>query len=349
MGMTTKVNPTTPSLHHSITPVLVVGGGSIGERHARCFLKTNECEVSLCEMDSAKRNKLAQTYALKQTFADFDKTPLNDFEVVVVATPAPFHIPQSLAAARAGCHVLCEKPLSDRFDGIQELIDTLTAKNRIGATAYTMRSVTAVRRVKDLIDDGKIGEPRFAVANVAQHFPPIRPDYQRIYFAKKFMGGGALFDMSPHTINMLEWFLGPEREISCMLDRLALEGIETDDTVILNMRYQSGALGQINCTMLARNFRCDISVHGTEGTLAYDYAKAEVALHTDGTPTAPPASVEKFPFERDDLYVEQARHFLAATRGEKPVACTLEEGWQTLRAVFAAQRSAESGHAEAVG
>jgi predicted dehydrogenase len=328
--------------------VLVVGGGSIGERHARCFLKSGECDVSLCEMDAAKRDRLAAAYALKSTVADFDKVPLGGFHTVVVATPAPFHIPQSLAAARAGCHVLCEKPLSDKFDGIRELIDTLQAQNRVGATAFTMRSVTPIRRLKEMIEAGRIGAPRFAVANVAQHFPSIRPEYQRIYFAKKAMGGGTLFDMCPHTINMFEWFLGPEREISCMLDRLALEGIETDDTTILNLRYRTGALGQIHCTMFARNYRYDITVHGTEGTLVYDYTTTGVSLHTNGVPTAPPASVEKFPAERDDLYVEQARHFLAATRGEKPVACTLEEGWQTLRAVFAAQRSAESGRAERV-
>jgi predicted dehydrogenase len=212
-----------------------------------------------------------------------------------------------------------------------------------------MRSVNAVQRLKELIDQGKIGVPRLAVCNISQHFPSIRPDYQRIYFAKKAMAGGTLFDMCPHMINMFEWFLGPERDVSCLLDRLALEGIETDDTTLLNFRYRSGAFGQINTTMIGRNYRYDITVHGTEASVVYDYVKTEVALYTHGVPNTPPASVEKFPAERDDLYIAQARRFLAATRGEQPVACTLEEGWQTLRAVFAAQRSAESGKTEPVG
>src|ERR1043166_2475009 len=80
--------------------VLVVGGGSIGERHVRCFLKTDECDVSLCEMDASKRDKIAKTYSVKQTLPDFAHVALGEFDVVVVATPAPFHIPQSLAAAR---------------------------------------------------------------------------------------------------------------------------------------------------------------------------------------------------------------------------------------------------------
>lgn len=328
--------------------VLIVGAGSIGERHTRCFLKTGECDVAVCEMDADKRDKVSKTYALKRTFDEFSKVPLDEFDVVVVATPAPFHMPQSLAAARAGCHVLCEKPLSNSFDGIQELIDTLKAKKRIGATAFTMRSVNAVRRVKDLIAQGKIGTPRFAVTNIGQHFPSIRPAYREIYFAKKAMGGGCLFDMCPHSINLMEWYLGPEREVSCVIDRLVLEGIETDDTTLLTLRHRSGALSQINVTMFARNFRYDITVDGTEGTLVYDYTKTEVSLYTQGAPPVTPASVEKFPSERDDLYVEQARHFLAATRGEKPVACTLEEGWQTLRSVFAAQRSAETGKAQTI-
>src|SRR5688572_18433601 len=110
--------------------VLIVGGGSIGERHVRCFLNTGECDVSLCETDAAKRERIASTYAVRESFAGFDKLQLSEFYAVIIATPAPFHIPQSLAAARAGCHVLCEKPLSDKPDGIQELIDTLRAKQR---------------------------------------------------------------------------------------------------------------------------------------------------------------------------------------------------------------------------
>lgn len=328
--------------------VLIVGGGSIGERHVRCFTKTNECDVSLCEVDSTKRDNHAKAYALKRTFAEFDKAPLGEFDVVVVATPAPFHIPQSLAAARAGCHVLCEKPISMSYDGIQELIDTLEAKKRTGATAFTMRSVNAICRMKVLIDEGQIGKPRYAVANIAQHFPSIRPTYREIYFARKAMGGGTLFDMCPHSMNLMELYLGPEAEIHCFTERLVLEGIETDDTAVINTRHQSGAISHINCTMIARNFRNDFTIHGTEGSLAYDLVKCEVSLHKDGSPTAPPASVETFPAVRDDLYIAQARHFLAATRGEKPVACTLEAGWQTLRAVFAAQRSAETGRAEKV-
>lgn len=327
--------------------VLIIGGGSIGERHVRCFLRTDECQVSLCEVNAARREQLAKNYPLTRSFTEFEQAPLAEFEVVVVATPAPFHMPQSIAAARAGCHVLCEKPISNQLDGIQELIDILQEKRKIGATAFTMRSVSALGRMKQHVDQGTIGTPRMAVANISQYFPHMRPAYREIYFAKKAMGGGTLFDMCPHSINLMEWFLGPESQVHCMMDRLALEGIETDDTALLNFRHRNGALSQINCTLISQNYRYDVSVHGTKGSVVYDYVKCEVALYIQPEPTYKP-TIETFPAQRDDLYVEQARHFLAATRGEKPVACTLEEGWQTLRAVFAAQRAAESGKSEKV-
>ena len=327
--------------------VLVLGGGSIGERHARCFLKTDECTVSMCDMDPAKREKLTGLYPLQHTFAEFEKIPLGNFDVVVVATPAPFHIPQSLAAARAGCHVLCEKPLSNKEDGIQELIDTLTAKKRVGATAFTMRSVPAFCRMKRLIDDGVIGTPKFAVASVSQNFPHVRPDYRQIYFAKKAMGGGTLFDMCPHLVNLMEWFLGPESEISCMNGRLAIEGIETDDTAILNLRHRDGGLSQVNCVMLAYHRRHDFIIHGTQGSIVYDYVACQLSLQTDPTSTRAPV-IEAFPAERDDFYIQQAKFFLSASRGAGPVPCTLEQGWQTLRAIFAAQRSMETGSSQKV-
>lgn len=328
--------------------VLVIGGGSIGERHVRCFLNSEECDVPLCEPDAAKRERLGQEYSLRQVFPNFDQVSLADFSAVVVATPAPFHISQSVTAARAGCHVLCEKPLSDTNDGIQELIDTLRHKERIGATAYTLRSITAVQRMKAMIDDGRIGVPRFATAIVSQHFPTIRPDYRQIYFASKSLGGGVLTDMCPHLLNLLEWFLGPEQELSCIMDRLVLDGIETDDVAALNIRYKNGALAQINTVMFGRDYRYEVVVHGTEGTLAYDRVKSELSLFKDGAPTAPPVEVERFAAGSDEPYIEQAKRFLAAMRDELAVACSLEEGWQTLSAVLAAQRSVETGRREPV-
>lgn len=323
------------------TNVIVVGGGSIGERHVRCFLRTAECDVSLCETDPVKRDKIAGLYSLQRTFSEFDNIPLNDFQAVVIATPTPLHISQSLAAAKANCHVLCEKPLSDKLDSIQELIDTLNATKRVGATAFNLRSTSAMFRMKELIHQGAIGSPRFSVANISQYFPVIRPDYQKIYFAKKSMGGGTLFDMCPHPTNLMEWFLGPEVEVSAIVERLALKGIETDDTAILNFRYHSGALSQINCTMLAYEYKNKLSVHGSTGSIVYDFVKGTLALYKQPEAKSQP-EIEKFAVGRDDSYVEQAKHFLAAIRSEKAVACTLEEGRQTLRAIFAAQKAAKT-------
>jgi predicted dehydrogenase len=302
----------------------------------------------LCEPDEGKRARIAATYSLQQNFANLLQAPLEQFDVVLVATPAPLQISQALLAAEAGCHVLCEKPLSDSEEGIQQLIDTLRAKQRIGATAYTLRSTGAARKMKSMIDAGNIGMPRFATAEASQHFPSVRPDYRDIYFAREAMGGGVLFDMCPHMVNLLEWFFGPEQDISCYKQRLVLEGIETDDISILNVRYHSGALAHINTVLFGRNYRAETVVHGSEGTLVYDRIKSELAFFTDGKPGSPPVEVHQFAVGHDEPYVEQAQMFLTAIRGEGEVVCTLEEGWQTLSAVFAAQRSAASGCSEVV-
>ena len=105
--------------------ILVVGGGSIGERHVRCILATKRAQVSLCDMNSELLQQVASRYSLHQTYTDFEAINLSQFDGVVICTPANWHVAQARKVVAAGVNVFCEKPLTVRDEGVQELLQEI--------------------------------------------------------------------------------------------------------------------------------------------------------------------------------------------------------------------------------
>src|SRR5438270_7419352 len=96
--------------------VLVVGVGSIGERHVRCFRATGRADLSLVEVNADVRSDVAGRYGVARAYASLDEALREPPDVAVVATPAPLHVPQAVALADAGVHVLIEKPLGTNLE-----------------------------------------------------------------------------------------------------------------------------------------------------------------------------------------------------------------------------------------
>src|SRR4051812_17753379 len=101
--------------------VLIVGVGSIGERHLRCFGSTGRAEMALCELNDKLREEVAARYQVERAFARFDDAVADHPDVGVICTPAPLHVPQAIELAESNVHVLIEKPLSTTLDGMERL------------------------------------------------------------------------------------------------------------------------------------------------------------------------------------------------------------------------------------
>ena len=119
--------------------VLVVGGGSIGERHVRCFQKTGRVEAMLCEIDDSTRERVCETYSLPFATNDLAAGLEENPGLVVICTPAHLHIVQALQTAEAGAHLLIEKPLSvaeGGEDGIDALVELVTERGLFASIEY---------------------------------------------------------------------------------------------------------------------------------------------------------------------------------------------------------------------
>ena len=327
--------------------VLIVGGGSIGERHLRCFLQTGLAKVSMCEPRPERMQFLNEAYNIDEPHADFDAIDLSAYDAVVVCTPPNLHIPMCRRAAMAGCHLLCEKPLSHTLEGVDDLIELVDSKGLVAGVAFVFRHMPGYATIRDLLNDGAIGKVKLVTYKSGQQFSKFRPDYKSIYFASKEMGGGAINDACSHSINFIQWCFGMPRELVAMHGHLSDMEIETEDAALILMRYgPSVPIVHIHQNLFQKDYAILQEYVGTEGTLRLGgkltQAGAQPELQIfrnddEGWQTIPMPQAE-----RDDYFLWQAEHFLAAMRGEKRPMTSLKEGKEVVQMCMAARESYET-------
>ena len=196
----------------------MVGGGSIGERHVRCFQQTARAEVTLCEIDDTVRHRVAETYSLGEAFADFDSALASNPDVAVICTPAHLHVAMAIRLAETGAHLLIEKPLSISTDDVDKLRSSVVERRLLAGVAYVYRTHPALAAMKRDIDNDRFGRPVQVVATSGQHFPFYRPAYRETYYTDRATGGGAIHDALTHLLNAAEWLVGPITRLAADAD-----------------------------------------------------------------------------------------------------------------------------------
>ncbi len=227
--------------------ILIVGGGSIGLKHARAF-GSLEPRPDLVVLDPRQEARARAVELGAETAGEaFEDVDIRAFDGVVICAPAPLHVPFAGRCLSEGVPVLSEKPLSHNRDGVDELI---RAAQRPGAppsgVAFTRRYHPAHEQMRELISGGELGRVLGVRVNAGQPFTTYRPDYKSIYFASHATGGGCMMDFASHFVDLTQWYAGPASGIAGFLRHLVLEGVEVEDTAALALDFSSGALGTIH-------------------------------------------------------------------------------------------------------
>ena len=324
-------------------PVLIAGTGGIGKRHIRGFIKTGRAELSVVEPDKAKLDEVLKTYSIKAGYADIKDAPLSSFAAAVICAPAHVHIPLGQACAEAGVPFLLEKPLAVTMEGVDKLIETVKRKGLVVRVAYVRRTSPEAIELHKQLGAGRIGEVKTCWINTSQEFPKYRPDYQKTYYAKKAMGGGAVLDAASHHIDLLMWTMGDVKEVAAMYDRLVLQGVEAEDTCVISLRFKSGGIAQININQFQKPNESVIEFAGTKGNLAIDFAKLKFANDDSGNWETVDHMAGLKPMEAHEArFALQANLFLDAVEGKPCHLTTLDEARKNLRVALAAKESYET-------
>ena len=324
-----------PKIHR----VLIIGTGSIGERHTRCFLNTGRADVQICELNRDVRLRVADTYGVESHVA-LEQALQNPPDIAVICTPAPLHVPIARQLVLAGTDVLVEKPLGTSTDGVDQLCWEVEQAERVVAGAYVSRQNPMLVEMKQAIDSGRFGKPLELIVQGGQHFPTYRPAFRETYYRDRETGGGAIQDGLTHSINTAEWLVGPLRYVAADCDRLVLDGVNVEDTVHVIGRHGSVMASYTLNQHQAPN-ETRIQVVCEKGVVRYEaHEQLWKSMVTPGNDWVLENQVS---LERDDLFVRQARMFLDAAEKGSPVSCTLAEGVQTLQANLAILAAADTG------
>lgn len=321
--------------------ILIVGVGSIGERHLRCFLATQRVEAIFCEPNDALRQTIADRYAAAKPFRSLDDAmAAGRIDMAVICTPAQLHIPMAIQLAKAGIHLLIEKPLSTSLDRIDELKRIIADRKLVAGIGYTWRSHPAFAEARRMIQEGTFGKPVQLISTGGQHFPTFRPAYRDIYYRDHRTGGGAIQDSLTHNINAGEGLVGPITRIAVDAEHKVLEGVNVEDTVNIIARHGDVMAGYLHNQHQAPN-EWTLTVVCEKGTVRMEAHTCSVRWITQPNGEW---QVKTFgPLERDTLYISQADAMLDALEQKGPVRCTVDEGLQTLKVNLAALESARSG------
>jgi 1,5-anhydro-D-fructose reductase (1,5-anhydro-D-mannitol-forming) len=262
---------------------------------------------------------------------------LTDPEIgaVYVAATNDLHAPYTIAAARAGKHVLCEKPLARTPAEAEAMIAACQAAGVRLGTAFQMRFHPAHQQIRALVQEGVFGEIRQARA---QHLMGLAPERQT-WRLDASAGGGPLFDIGSHAVDLLTFLTGqPVRGVSALLARQTFRDRANEDAAMLNLVLGTGALAQITVAFNTPYGHTAVELHGSAGSARLDNTPGQTADgHAEFRTTGGRGLLE---WEPCDLYAAEISAFAAAVAGTAPLEISGEAGLANLRVLVAAQQSA---------
>lgn len=311
-----------------MTRILVVGGGSIGQRHRRVLGDLARGPVALVEPSEERR--------AGQAFATLDEGLAWGPDAVVVASPTDLHLAQARAVVGAGLHVFVEKPLSHRRDGVEELRAAAEAAELVTMVACNMRFHPVNRELHRQLEARRVGRPLSARLWTGSYLPRWRPgsDYKASYSASP-VAGGAILDCI-HELDLARWFFGPARVLAAAHRPAAHLGLEVDGLAEVLLRHESGVLASVHLDYVQRNTSRGATIIGEEGTLEARITTGEVKVYG---PDGERAEVFAVPqdWELDDMYRDQMRHFLDAVEAGTPTTNPIAGGAEVLALALAAR------------
>jgi UDP-N-acetyl-2-amino-2-deoxyglucuronate dehydrogenase len=245
----------------------VVGAGLIADFHARAIRDIQNARfVACCDTVASKAEALAGKYGARAYHSYEEMLAGDDIDIVTIATPSGLHLEPTVAAAGAGKHVICEKPLEITLERIDAMIDAhRKAGTRLGGI-FPYRFNDLMAPLRQAIDTGRFGTITYASVYV----PWWRTDayYRDSWHGTRTLdGGGALMNQSIHMIDMLCDLMPPIESVQAYTATLG-HSMETEDTAVAALRYRTGALGLIYGTTASYpgQFR-RFEITGTKGTV----------------------------------------------------------------------------------
>ena len=325
--------------------ILVVGTGSIGRRHLRNY-KELGCEVSAVDPRGDRLNEAAEI-GLKNWYFQLDDPSQDCFKGVdgiVIATPPSLHFGQCIEVLKHNIPIFLEKPGTKTLTESQIITQNSNFSSDRLLLGYCYRWWPSIQKLGQYIQDGKVGKIYSADFRMSAHMDDWHPyeKYDEWFLARGDLGGGCLMDEN-HFLDLMILWWGMPKSITATLRTIGPHDIDVEDNVDIIFEYEDGKVITMHLDMLARPHEKKIIIRGSEGTLKWD-TSTDYELNYicfDNRPESRYLDTDEFQFDRNDMFMHEARQFLNIIDGKTKPSCTLEDGIAVLKLIEAAKQSSE--------
>jgi len=275
----------------------VIGTGGMGNTHGRAYTGMRRVKLTAaCDVHEEAVNRFAKTYKVPQVFTSVDEMLAHaDIEAVSVVTPDGDHASVSLAAIRAGKHVLCEKPLATSYADARKMAQAAKRKGVINMVNFSYRNAAAIHRARRLVEEGSIGRPVHIHGAYLQSWLSSNcwGDWRK---QKSFQwrlstrhgSKGVLGDVGVHLLDFALYPVGPASHVRCSLktfpkhpgNRLGEYVLDANDSALMEIGFKNGALGTLHTTRWATGHTNSVAVdiYGDEGGIRVNLDQSQTEL-----------------------------------------------------------------------
>ena len=328
----------------------VVGCGRISTNHFKSVEKHSaDAElVAVCDSDPYALARTTETLKVPGYTSIEELLAQSNADVVTLCTPSGLHAQQAIQVAKAGCHIMSEKPMATRWEDGKQMV---TAADKAGVLLFVVkqnRLNATMQMLKKAVEQGRFGRIYMVNVNVFWSRPQSYYD-QNSWRGTWEFDGGAFMNQASHYVDLLDYLIGPIESLQATTATLA-RNIQVEDTGVVNIKWRSGALGSMNVTMLTypKNLEGSITIIGEKGTVRIGGVAVNEIQHWEFADKRPEdEEIVKANYETTSVYGFGHPLFyhnvIQSLRGEAKPMTDGREGLKSLETLIAIYRSARDG------
>lgn len=315
--------------------ILVVGAGSIGQRHIKNLQTLGVKNIGVVDPVLG-----LPSYSLKEALKE-------KWDAVFICSPSSTHITIALLVAKTKTPMFIEKPLSHTLTGLPQL-QKISQNIKPIMIGYNMDFHPQFKKIQATLKKKTLGKVLGVRAEFGYYLPDWRPktDYVKSYSSQKALGGGILLD-DIHEINLVYNLFGPVKKTFGLIKKQSNLKIDTDDYVEMILLFQNGIIGQIHMDYLQRNYSRHLKIIGENGSLIWDLGNAKLDLFlvnpvrgraSNGASKKWQTLDEIKNFDWNETYLAETKEFLNCLKLKKNPESDLQRGIETLKIALSAKK-----------
>jgi UDP-N-acetyl-2-amino-2-deoxyglucuronate dehydrogenase len=328
----------------------VVGCGVIAPHHAKAAIAAPDAElVACCDIIPERAEKFAAEFGIPKVYTDYSQLMADpDIDAVNVCTPSGLHGDVTIAAAKAGKHVLCEKPVDITLEKIDEMVKACRDAKVKLAVIFQRRTSPLWGKIKKVIDDGKLGKLVLCDLYIKYFRSQEYYDSGEWRGTWALDGGGCLMNQGVHMIDILRYLAGPADTMYALADHLVRK-IETEDTACAVIKWKSGAFGVLQgTTSVTPGLKHRLEIHGEHGGVVVE-GESILRWSVPDVPNPEEAKDEVGDTSGDAKAITSDGHTIQlidlceAIRNDRDPMVTGEEARKAVELILGVYKSAQSG------